>query len=58
VLAANGKTGSFSAPGGVVTKLRLLTIEGAERGGPSLFDHLPLVAAPARRVQTTIDAAD
>ena len=29
VLAAGGKTGGFSAPGSVVTKLRLLTIEGA-----------------------------
>ncbi|MBS0535927.1 MAG: methylated-DNA--[protein]-cysteine S-methyltransferase [Proteobacteria bacterium] len=46
VLAAsdrNGaKTGGFSAPGGVVTKLKLLTIEGAQPGGPTLFDALPL----------------
>jgi methylated-DNA-[protein]-cysteine S-methyltransferase len=42
VLAAGGKTGGFSAPGGVDTKLRLLTIEGAQPGGPTLFDHLPL----------------
>jgi methylated-DNA-[protein]-cysteine S-methyltransferase len=42
VLAAGGKTGGFSASGGVVTKLRLLTIEGAQPGGPTLFDHLPL----------------
>ncbi len=48
VLAANGKTGGFSAPGGVVTKLRLLTIEGAEPGGPTLFDRLPLAASPRR----------
>ena len=48
VLAANGKTGGFSAPGGVVTKLRLLTIEGASPNGPTLFDHLPLEAAPRR----------
>jgi len=50
VLAASGnsgaKTGGFSAPGGVVTKLKLLTIEGAQPGGPTLFDTLPLVAAP------------
>ena len=46
VLAANGKTGGFSAPGGVITKLRLLTIEGAEPGGPTLFDRLPLEARP------------
>jgi methylated-DNA-[protein]-cysteine S-methyltransferase len=44
VLAAGGKTGGFSASGGVVTKLRLLTIEGAQPGGPSLFERLPLVA--------------
>jgi methylated-DNA-[protein]-cysteine S-methyltransferase len=36
------KTGGFSAPGGVVTKLKLLTIEGAQPGGPTLFDALPL----------------
>ena len=35
-------------PGGVVTKLRLLTIEGAQPGGPTLFDRLPL-SAPRRR---------
>lgn len=29
VLAANGGTGGFSAPGGTATKLRLLAIEGA-----------------------------
>ena len=44
VLAASGKTGGFSAPGGVVTKLKLLTIEGAQPGGPTLFDALPLEA--------------
>ncbi len=44
VLAAGGKTGGFSAPGGVTTKLRLLTIEGAQPGGPTLFDSLPLSA--------------
>ncbi|MDO8875365.1 MAG: methylated-DNA--[protein]-cysteine S-methyltransferase [Pseudolabrys sp.] len=44
VLAASGKTGGFSAPGGVVTKLKLLTIEGAQPGGPTLFDALPLQA--------------
>jgi methylated-DNA-[protein]-cysteine S-methyltransferase len=48
VLAAGGKVGGFSAPGGVVTKLRLLTIEGAQPGGPTLFDRLPL-NAPRRR---------
>lgn len=29
VLAAHGRTGGFSAPGGATTKLRLLAIEGA-----------------------------
>ena len=49
VLAAGSKTGGFSAPGGVVTKLRLLSIEGAQPGGPMLFDRLPLVARRRRR---------
>jgi methylated-DNA-[protein]-cysteine S-methyltransferase len=54
VLAAGGKTsrfktGGFSAPGGVATKLRLLTIEGAQPGGPTLFERLPLVAPGGRR---------
>jgi methylated-DNA-[protein]-cysteine S-methyltransferase len=44
VLAAGGKTGGFSANGGVTTKLRLLTIEGAQPGGPTLFDDLRLAA--------------
>ena len=48
VLAAGGKAGGFSAPGGTSTKLRLLSIEGAQPGGPTLFDRLPL-AAPRRR---------
>jgi methylated-DNA-[protein]-cysteine S-methyltransferase len=48
VLAAGGKTGGFSAPGGVRTKLRLLEIEGAQPGGPTLFADLPLTA-PRRR---------
>jgi methylated-DNA-[protein]-cysteine S-methyltransferase len=38
VLAADGKVGGFSAPGGVATKLRLLAIEGATPNGqPTLF---------------------
>ncbi|MGE3868025.1 MAG: methylated-DNA--[protein]-cysteine S-methyltransferase [Pseudorhodoplanes sp.] len=48
VLAAGGKSGGFSAGGGVVTKLRLLTIEGAQPGGPTLFGPLPLSAPPRR----------
>lgn len=39
VLAAGGRGGGFSAPGGVDTKLRLLEIERARIGSqPSLFD--------------------
>ncbi len=39
VLAADGGLGGFSAAGGRVTKLRLLTIEGAQSSDdPSLFD--------------------
>jgi methylated-DNA-[protein]-cysteine S-methyltransferase len=49
VLAAGGKMGGFSAPGGVRTKLCLLSIEGAQAGAPVLFDRLPWVAAPNRR---------
>jgi methylated-DNA-[protein]-cysteine S-methyltransferase len=49
VLAAGGKIGGFSARGGVHTKLRLLSIEGAEPGGPTLFEALPLSARPRRR---------
>jgi methylated-DNA-[protein]-cysteine S-methyltransferase len=41
VLAAGGKVGGFSAHGGIDTKLRLLSIEGAQPGGPMLFDNLP-----------------
>jgi methylated-DNA-[protein]-cysteine S-methyltransferase len=38
VIAAGGKTGGFSAPGGVTTKLRLLEIERARlRSEPTLF---------------------
>jgi methylated-DNA-[protein]-cysteine S-methyltransferase len=38
VLATGGGAGGFSAPGGTVTKLRLLQIEGARIGSePSLF---------------------
>jgi methylated-DNA-[protein]-cysteine S-methyltransferase len=48
VMAAGGKTGGFSAPGGVRTKLRLLSIERAQPGGPTLFADLPLMA-PRRK---------
>jgi methylated-DNA-[protein]-cysteine S-methyltransferase len=49
VLAAGGKMGGFSAPGGVRTKLRLLSIEGARYGEPTLFERLPWQAAPPPR---------
>jgi methylated-DNA-[protein]-cysteine S-methyltransferase len=49
VLAAGGKTGGFSAPGGAATKLRLLAIEGAQPGGPTLFDDLPYARTPRPR---------
>jgi len=39
VLAAGGKVGGFSADGGITTKLRLLSIEGAlANGSPTLFE--------------------
>jgi len=40
VMAAGGRAGGFSAPGGLRTKLRLLTIERARlHAGPDLFDE-------------------
>ncbi|MBX3561840.1 MAG: methylated-DNA--[protein]-cysteine S-methyltransferase [Sphingomonas sp.] len=39
IIAADGRTGGFSAPGGAATKLRLLEIEGALAA-----DRLPLFA--------------
>ena len=49
VLAANGKAGGFSANGGVITKMKMLTIERARTGvAPTLFDEvggLPLATA-------------
>jgi len=39
VLASDGRLGGFSAPGGITTKLRLLTLEGRrDASTPSLFD--------------------
>jgi methylated-DNA-[protein]-cysteine S-methyltransferase len=53
VLAAGGKVGGFSANGGIATKLRLLSIEGARTSPePTLFEKLPLAAAPRRRGQS------
>jgi methylated-DNA-[protein]-cysteine S-methyltransferase len=49
ILAGGGRTGGFSAPGGVATKLRILEIERARLPGEGngLFDSLPLKARPA-----------
>ena len=47
VLAAAGKSGGFSAPGGASTKFRMLEIEGARRrGDPELFTSLPMAVRP------------
>ncbi|HEX8655864.1 MAG TPA: methylated-DNA--[protein]-cysteine S-methyltransferase [Allosphingosinicella sp.] len=47
VLASAGRSGGFSAPGGVDTKFRMLEIEGARRVGEAgLFDALPLAVKP------------
>ncbi len=48
VLGADGTIGGFSAPGGAVTKRRMLLAEGvAERDGPALFDADQLYQSPA-----------
>ncbi|MCX5480180.1 methylated-DNA--[protein]-cysteine S-methyltransferase [Kaistia geumhonensis] len=50
VLAAGGRTGGFSAPGGVVTKLEILTRERARVGETAgLFDDLGLPLSLRRR---------
>jgi methylated-DNA-[protein]-cysteine S-methyltransferase len=53
VLSAGGKAGGFSANGGVATKLRLLSIEGARlTDEPTLFDgdrSFGLAVKPRRR---------
>jgi methylated-DNA-[protein]-cysteine S-methyltransferase len=49
VLGADGKSGGFSAPGGVETKARMLTIERAKTNDvPTLFD-MEFSVAPQRR---------
>jgi methylated-DNA-[protein]-cysteine S-methyltransferase len=49
IVAANGRSGGFSAPGGVSTKMRLLQIERARRGHqPTLFDDPGWRIAPGR----------
>jgi methylated-DNA-[protein]-cysteine S-methyltransferase len=48
VLGADGKSGGFSAPGGVETKARMLTIERAKTNDvPTLFD-MEFSVAPQR----------
>jgi methylated-DNA-[protein]-cysteine S-methyltransferase len=51
VLGADGRMGGFSAPGGVVTKARMLSIERARIDeAPLLFEELPItVRSPAVR---------
>ena len=47
VLAADGATDSFGMNGGMITKRRLLSLEGAlAKSGPTLFDALLSVAPP------------
>ena len=46
VLASGGRSGGFSAPGGVSTKFRILQIEQAGKGGSGLFHDLPLAVRP------------
>lgn len=46
VLAGGGRSGGFTAPGGVATKFRILQIEQAGSGGGLLFDDLPLAISP------------
>lgn len=49
VMAAGHKTGGFSAPLGLATKMQMLTIERANIGpAPTLFSELPLAAKPQR----------
>ncbi|MEP6967013.1 MAG: methylated-DNA--[protein]-cysteine S-methyltransferase [Pseudomonadota bacterium] len=50
ILGAGGKAGGFSAHGGVATKARLLSIEGARTSGePTLFENLPITIRADRR---------
>jgi methylated-DNA-[protein]-cysteine S-methyltransferase len=49
VLAASGKAGGFSAPGGLDTKLKMLNIECVHaEDESSLFGSMPLSVAPRR----------
>lgn len=56
VVAADGKAGGFSAPGGLATKARILTIERARLGAePLLFDALPVTVRPAGKAAGLTD---
>jgi methylated-DNA-[protein]-cysteine S-methyltransferase len=47
VLASAGRSGGFSAPGGASTKMKMLGIENARRGGEAmLFDRLDWALKP------------
>jgi O-6-methylguanine DNA methyltransferase len=48
VVAAGGRIGGFSANGGVLTKSRLLAIEGHENSAPGIFDGPSIAARPQR----------
>jgi O-6-methylguanine DNA methyltransferase len=48
VIAAGGRIGGFSANGGVLTKLRLLAIEGHEQGAAGLLGAL-YISGPSHR---------
>lgn len=48
VLAGGGRSGGFSAPGGVSAKFRLLQIEQAGKSPGLLFGELPLALSPSR----------
>jgi methylated-DNA-[protein]-cysteine S-methyltransferase len=63
VLAANGKLGGFSAPGGTTTKLKLLRIEGAEAAAqlelfPAQPTRMPSSAGSPRGADATLPAVD
>jgi methylated-DNA-[protein]-cysteine S-methyltransferase len=48
IVAAGGELGGFSAPGGLATKRRLLTIENARLDGPADLFDAAATASPSR----------
>ncbi len=48
VVAAGGRLGGFSANGGTLTKLRLLSLEGVGNGEPGFFDDFAMVVGSER----------